>query len=87
MKYRIYSLILLQKHIRGYLVKKQYAPKIKLSRQLKSLEKKLSSIQENSIQIKSRQNIDDAVQRMRDNISSTLESIKVREFMIDEIEF
>lgn len=78
MKNRIRSLILIQKHIRGYLVKKRYGPKIRLNKQLKSLDKKIISIQENSSQIKSRESIEKAVQKMKDNISTALKRIKVR---------
>ncbi|XP_044756071.1 myosin heavy chain 95F isoform X1 [Coccinella septempunctata] len=76
MKNRICSIILIQKQVRGYLVRRRYGPKIRLTRQLKSLDKRLASIQDNSVQIKSRENIDKAVQRMKVDITSTLQRIK-----------
>ncbi|XP_049820638.1 myosin heavy chain 95F isoform X2 [Aethina tumida] len=73
-KYR--SLVLLQKNIRGYLVKKQHAPRIKTYRLIGNLDENVKKIENIATQLKKKDGTNDDINKLKSEIQTARAQIK-----------
>ncbi|XP_060526267.1 myosin heavy chain 95F isoform X2 [Cylas formicarius] len=75
--YRRAALVLLQKHIRGYLVKKKYGPRIKTIKNIRSLDAKLKKIEGVAGQLKKdKETTTNAINALKSEMTSAIDRIK-----------
>lgn len=87
--YRRKALIIVQKHIRGYLVKKRYGFRIKILRQLKNLQTNVSAILSTTNQLKNKENTIATITALTNEINTAISTIsrdhKISKDKVDQL--
>ncbi|XP_076257512.1 myosin heavy chain 95F jaguar isoform X2 [Rhynchophorus ferrugineus] len=75
--YRRQALILLQKNIRGYLVKKKYAPRIKTIKKIRALDVNLKKLEGIAKQLKKDRDVStNGINQLKSELATTIDKIK-----------
>ncbi|CAH0558642.1 unnamed protein product [Brassicogethes aeneus] len=75
--YRNKALVLIQKTVKGYLVKKQHGPRLKALKQLKRLDITLKKMEECAAQLKNKEQAGDAIIQLKNEITMACHKIKM----------
>lgn len=76
--YRRQALILLQKNIRGHLVKKKYAPRIKTIKKIRALDVNLKNLEGIAKQLKKDRDIStNGINQLKSELAAAIDKIKV----------
>ncbi|VEN38644.1 unnamed protein product [Callosobruchus maculatus] len=74
--YRRSALIVMQKTVRGYLVRKKYGPRITTLRNIRTLDSSLKKLEEIASQLKQKASVVNEIDGLKSKFASTMEKIK-----------
>nr|CAI5863965.1 unnamed protein product [Callosobruchus analis] len=74
--YRRSALIVMQKTVRGYLVRKKYGPRITTLRNIRTLDSSLKKLEEIASQLKQKASVVNEIDSLKSKFASTMEKIK-----------
>ncbi|CAH1962799.1 unnamed protein product [Acanthoscelides obtectus] len=79
--YRRKALIIMQKTVRGYLVRRKYGPRITILRNIRTLDSSLKKLEEIASQLKQKASVVNEIDGLKSKMASTMEKIKLDDKM------